>query len=256
MLITQEDIKAVSGLLIDLCGIYLDESKGYLIESQLAKLAEEAGSSSFVELTNKVRYSSDPALRNQMIDALTTNETSFFRDESPFVTLREAVLPELIEAKAQGGYGQRLRIWSACCSTGQQAYSNAITICEMLPNPFSWDVTIVESDISDACVRKASAGRFSRHEMDRGMKPTLLTKYFMPYGDGWQVKDELRSISFRPTPCRAENARGQAVPAGGSGAPIARAGRPAEELGGRSITSFEVASGESSAGGGVSPRPW
>lgn len=194
MQVTPEDLKAVASLLIDLCGIHLDRTKGYLVESRLSSLVEEAGCGSYVDLVNKVRYSNDVMLRNKLIDALTTNETLFFRDDSPFQAFQYKLLPDLIEAKKNSAQSRRIRIWSAACSTGQEPYSIAMMLHETLGDIFAWDVSIVASDISDAAIQTASTGRYAKHEIARGMPPLMLSKYFNPVGTDWQVKDELRSL--------------------------------------------------------------
>lgn len=194
MQITSADIAAVSQLVIDLCGILLDESKGYLIESRLSTIAEGAGCKSFAELVDKVRTSGDQSLRDQVIDAITTNETLFFRDQSPFEALQHKVLPELIDSKANTPFPKRLRIWSAACSTGQEPYSIAMTLAELIPNINAWDVSILATDISDHALRQASAGRYSSYEIERGMKPQYLECYFVRTGDGWRIRDEIRAL--------------------------------------------------------------
>jgi chemotaxis protein methyltransferase CheR len=137
-------------------------------------------------------------LKNQVIDAITTNETLFFRDTTPFDALKHKAIPELIDAKAGSMYPKRLRIWSAACSTGQEAYSLAMTLCELLPDPMSWDINIHGTDISDDAVSRASRGWYAKHEVARGMPPQHLAKYFRPENDGWRVTDQLRSmVSFQ-----------------------------------------------------------
>ncbi len=194
MQVTPEDIKVISRLVDDLCGIVLDASKGYLIETRLSSVAEQAGCKTFSELYYKVRYANDKALQTKIIDAITTNETLFFRDTSPFEALQHKVLPELIDAKAGTPYARRLRFWSAACSTGQEPYSIAMVLQELLPDIDAWDVSILGTDISDAAIRQASAGFYADHEIQRGMTTPLLTKYFTREPRGWKVKDEIRAM--------------------------------------------------------------
>ncbi len=194
MIVTSSDIEAVSGLVIDLCGILLDESKGYLIESRLTPIAEAAGCRSFADLAYQARHSGDHALQTRIVDAITTNETLFFRDQSPYEALQFKALPEMIDSKIGSVYPKRLRIWSAACSTGQEPYSIGMTLCELIPDIHSWDVSILATDISDAAVRQASAGRYSPYEIDRGMKPDLLKRYFNQDAGGWKIRDEVRSL--------------------------------------------------------------
>jgi len=198
MNVTPDDIKVVSRLVADLCGVVLDETKGYLIESRLSDIAKDAGCEAFSELYYKVRYANDKTLQNKIIDAITTQETLFFRDTSPFDALQFKALPELIDARAATAFPKRIRIWSAACSTGQEPYSIAMTLNELIPDIATWDVTITATDICDTAIKQASRGIYRAAEIQRGMKPTLLRKYFTEEGDGWKAKDELRGlISFQ-----------------------------------------------------------
>lgn len=194
MRVRPEEIPAVSRLVSELCGIVLDESKGYLIESRLSSLAEAARCADFTEFCRKVRFSNDRVLQNQVIDAITTQETLFFRDSSPFEALQHKVLPELIDAKSHSLFPKRIRIWSAACSTGQEPYSIAMVLRELIPAILTWDVNILATDISDAAIQHASRGRYGKYEIQRGMKPNLLAKYFHDEGERWRVRDELRSL--------------------------------------------------------------
>ncbi len=198
MQVRPEEIPAVAQLVRQLCGIMLDASKGYLIESRLSSLAQSAGCARFSDFCRKIKSADDPALRNQVIDAITTQETLFFRDEFSFDAFRYRVLPELIDAKAGTLFPRRIRIWSAACSTGQEPYSIAMALCELIPDIFSWDVNILATDISDAAIKQASAGRYAKHEIERGMKPGLLAKYFAEERGHWRVRDPLRAlVAFR-----------------------------------------------------------
>jgi chemotaxis protein methyltransferase CheR len=198
MKIAPEDVDAICGLVIDLCGVYLDESKGYLIESRLGELAARSNCASYADLAHKVRFSNDPQLKSDVINAITTNETLFFRDQAPFEALRHKAIPELIDAKAGSLYPKRIRIWSAACSTGQESYSLAMMLCELLPDPRSWDILIHGTDISDGAVSRASAGFYADHEIARGLPAEYRAKYFRQEKGGWRVTDELRSmVSFQ-----------------------------------------------------------
>jgi chemotaxis protein methyltransferase CheR len=198
MFVTADDIEAVSGLVIDLCGILLDESKGYLIESRLAPLAQSVGCKSYSELVQRARIHNDKALINGIIDAITTNETLFFRDGSPFEALKHKALPELLDVKAGSPFPKRVRVWSAACSTGQEPYSIAITLHDLIPDIHAWDISILATDISDTAIRQASAGRYTAYEIERGMKAQALAQHFTNEGNYWKVKDEIRSlVSFQ-----------------------------------------------------------
>ena len=142
----------------------------------------------------------DRALQQKIIDAITTQETLFFRDSSPFDALQNRILPDLIDACARSGAAEQLRFWSAACSTGQEPYSLAMVLRETIPNFAAWNMSILATDISDAAIAQASRGWYAAHEIDRGMRASLLPKYFKPQQGGWQVKDEIRGDGFLPAP--------------------------------------------------------
>jgi chemotaxis protein methyltransferase CheR len=190
------DIVAISRIVHDLCGLVLDASKGYLIESRLRGIAQAAGCANFSDLATRAR-AGNRTIQNAIVDAITTQETLFFRDDSPFATLQHKVLPDLIDAKTGTPGARRLRVLSAACSTGQEPYSIAMTLCETVPDIAIWNVNVLGVDISNLAIRQASLGRYATHEIQRGMKPHLLAKYFREKEGGWEVKDELRAmISF------------------------------------------------------------
>jgi chemotaxis protein methyltransferase CheR len=193
-MLTSNDIDAVCGLVIDLCGVYLDENKAYLIEARLGELVKSSGCESYAEFARRARRDSDHSIRNKIVDAITTNETLFFRDSSPFDALANKVIPETIDSKAGTPFAKRLRIWSAACSTGQEPYSIAMLLSDVLPDIHDWDVNILGTDISDEVVARASRGWYTNHEIERGMPPARLHRYFQPERDGWRVKDSLRAL--------------------------------------------------------------
>ena len=198
MQVTSEDIQFVAQLVDQLCGVMLDETKGYLVESRLGQLAKDHGCATYRDLCLRARTTSDRALQQKIIDAITTQETLFFRDNSPFDALQNRIIPDLIDATVRGGGAKRLRLWSAACSTGQEPYSLAMVLRETIPNFASWNVSILATDISDAAIAHASRGCYAAHEIDRGMRAGLLPKYFQSKQGGWQVKDEIRGmISFQ-----------------------------------------------------------
>lgn len=195
---TSQDVDAICGLVLDLCGVYLDETKSYLIESRLGEVAGRFGCANYMDLVDRVRRTSDLKLKQEIVDAITTQETLFFRDNSPFDALKNKALPELIDAKESTPFPNRIRIWSCACSTGQEPYSIAMTICDLLPEVDSWDVQILATDISDAAIAKASRGRYLQHEVERGLPPNLRRRHFTQVGNEWHVDDRIRSmISFR-----------------------------------------------------------
>jgi len=194
MSLTAANIDLVCNLVEDLCGICLDESKSYLIENRLADLMNKHGCSSYEELVQKVRLGSEPQLANRVVDAITTNETLFFRDQHSFEALRHKALPELIDAKQKTPFPKRLRIWSAACSTGQEPYSLAILLKELIPDIHSWDVQIYATDISDRAITQASRAIYSEHEVERGLTPIQVQKYFHRHENQWQINDDIRSL--------------------------------------------------------------
>ena len=182
-------------MLYERSGLVVTPEKGYLIESRLAPLARRNGLESVGRFIEEIRRTRDEALLKQIVDAMTTNETLFFRDSWPFERLRTSLMPEVM---AMTKASRRIRIWSAVCSSGQEPYSLAMTLAEMGPALAGWQVEIVATDISDAMLARARAGRYSLFEVSRGLPEHLLRKYFLPENDGWQVKDSLRDmIEFR-----------------------------------------------------------
>ena len=197
--ITRDELAVWSRYIHEICGISLDESKAYLLETRLGGLLRDSGAASFSELYYRAKADLANALRRKIIDAITTNETSFFRDGAPFELLRQKLIPELVDRRRKAGARVvPIRIWSAACSTGQEAYSVGIVLKEMLGSLTGYDIRIVGTDISDKAVAAASYAQFSRLELERGMPPDKLTKYFVPSAEQWKVRDEIRALaSFR-----------------------------------------------------------
>lgn len=190
---TPQDIDAVCGLVHDLCGIALDSSKDYLIESRLAELMKREGCANYVEFAQRAR-SSLGDLKKEVINAITTRETLFFRDKSPFEALMHKAIPELVDEKSKHAYDRRIRIWSAACSTGQEPYSIAMTLMETLPDYRNWNISILATDISDDAIERASRGFYPPLETSRGLEPRYLGKYFTPQDGGHRIKDEVRAL--------------------------------------------------------------
>lgn len=176
------------------CSIALDESKGYLIESRLARLLEETGCGTYAGLLHRAKTDASRALERRIVDAITTNETLFFRDTSPFDLLRFKLIPELIDRRAKTG-ASSIRIWSAACSTGQELYSIAILLKELLAEPERYGVRLMGTDISDDAVARASRGVFSEVETMRGLSEAQRTRFFMPHPAGWKIRDEIRAMA-------------------------------------------------------------
>jgi chemotaxis protein methyltransferase CheR len=169
----------------------LDPSRDYVFESRLTRVIRGAGMSSLAELTTHLSHRRDPELESAVADAMTINETSFFRDGRPFDVLRKEILPELIEAR---GSVRHLRIWSAACSTGQEAYSLAMLVREQFPALANWQVQIEGTDFSREVLARAQAGRYRRCEISRGLPGRLLERYFDEDGEEWLIKPEIRDL--------------------------------------------------------------
>lgn len=195
MKLSPNDLGQICQLVNDVAGIQWDESKTYLIESRLPNLLQTYHCRDLGELVAKVK-SGDPVIREAFVDAITTRETLFFRDETPFEAMKNKALPEILDAKAKLN-DRRLRIWSAACSSGQEPYSIAIVLNEMLDESDGIDVQIMATDISSAALATASKGVYSEFEMSRGVPKALRDKYFKQVANGWKICDEIRSmVSF------------------------------------------------------------
>lgn len=192
---TESDFAFIADLLKQRSGLVIGRDKLYLLETRLGPILRQHGFTDLPALVAALRLSHPEPLIAQVVDAMTTNETSFFRDHAPFRTFREAVLPALLERRAAQ---KRLRIWSAACSTGQEPYSIAMSLCELGAELANWKIEIVATDISERVLAKAAAGNFSTFEVQRGMPIQLLMKYFEQDGSNWTIRDELRSmVQFR-----------------------------------------------------------
>jgi chemotaxis protein methyltransferase CheR len=175
--------------------IVLEPSKDYLVDARLSPLARKEGFDSVGTLIARLRAEGDGPLRRKVIDAMTTNETLFFRDQAPFDVLRQKLLPELI---AKRSAKRELRIWSAACSSGQEPYTIAMLLRESFPQLASWKVEILATDLSPSMLAKARQGLYGRLEVNRGLPIALLAKYFTATGLDYQIRDDLRAmITFR-----------------------------------------------------------
>lgn len=192
------ELKPWAELILQACGVSLDSSKGYLIEARLSDMARDMHVRSYTELLQRVKADRSNGLLQEVIDRMTTNETSFFRDSSPFDLLRNKIFPELIDRR-RGRGNVRLRIWSAACSTGQEIYSVAIILHELsLPHPWL-SAQLLGTDISNAAIATASKGIFNKVEIERGLPTQTRSRYFSTQPDGrWKIADEIRAmVSFR-----------------------------------------------------------
>ena len=169
----------------------VDASRNALFDTRLSPIARLAGASTLSDLVGILRKDEPAHLHRAVAEAMTINETSFFRDAKPFETLRNAILPRLIAEKAKE---RRLAIWSAACSTGQEAYSLAMMIRDSFPELAGWEIRIVGTDISRQVVEYARRGRYKRLEVDRGLPAASLMKHFKRREEEWEVSAALRGM--------------------------------------------------------------
>ncbi len=198
--ITPQEYQTFCKYVYEICGITLAPNQSYLIETRLAPMMKRSGCSNFNEFYNKIRADHSKKLEQEIIDAITTNETYFFRDKTPFDLLQYKILPDLIDRRSsRAGIPPALKIWSAACSYGQEVYSIAITLKELLGSDLSkYRVSIVGTDISDDAIARSSYGLYNQFEVERGLPPQKLRLYFDQVDKGWRIKDELRAmVSFR-----------------------------------------------------------
>lgn len=178
-------------LVLKKSAIVLDESKGYLIYNRLSSLLQEYQLHSLPELIQYIKVTQNLMIQAQVIDALTTNETLFFRDLKPFELLKKKIIPELIE-KNQAS--KTIQIWSAACSTGQEAYSIAMTIRENFPQLNHWNISILATDICQNVINRGAAGVYTQAEINRGLPIKMLVKYFTNNQGKWIIKEELKKM--------------------------------------------------------------
>jgi chemotaxis protein methyltransferase CheR len=194
--ISSDEVAVWSRYIQDTCGIVLDQTKAYLLETRLDGLLRETGATSFSGLYYKLKADASNTLRGKVVDAITTNETSFFRDTAPFELLRHKLLPELIDRRRkQAVRPLPIRIWSAACSTGQELYTTGIVLKDLLGSFSGYDIRLLGTDISNRAVAAASRGYFSDLEMGRGLPPNLAGKYFIREGASWKIHDEIRALA-------------------------------------------------------------
>jgi chemotaxis protein methyltransferase CheR len=195
MSITASEYEFMQKLVLKGSGIVLESGKEYLVEARLAPLAREEKLDSIGSVIRRLQASSLDPLHKKVIEAMTTNETSFFRDQHPFDALRRAVLPDLLARRAAT---KTLWIWCAASSSGQEPYTIAMTLLESIPSIKDWKITFIATDLSRQMVERSRTGRYNQLEVNRGLPAKLLVKYFRKDGLEWQIDDRLRSmIEFR-----------------------------------------------------------
>ncbi len=189
-----QDFEFVAQLLRKRAGIVLTGDKMYLLESRLAPLARKEGLPSIDDLIHVVRSRREERLITSVVDVMTTNETFFFRDKTPFEHLKDAIFPLLANARRGG----RIRIWCAACSTGQEPYSIAMMLDQTPMLTGGVPVEIVATDISDRCLERARQGLFTQFEVQRGLPIQMLMHYFTQQDDHWRVSERIRQqVTFK-----------------------------------------------------------
>ena len=187
---TPPEYEYLRKLLRDHSGLDLSADKQYLIESRVLPLLRKAGLADIGELVKKMKGGS-ASLTTQVVEAMTTNETFFFRDKVPFDHFRDSIMPEILQAR---GSRKSIRIWCAAGSTGQEPYSLAICLKEMSAALAGWRVEIVATDLSQEVLEKSKAGIYSQFEVQRGLPIQMLVKYFKQNGELWQINAEIRAM--------------------------------------------------------------
>lgn len=190
-----DDYLFIARLVKEKSGLALSGDKHYLVESRLQPIAREMGIDDLSAFINQLRRPDAAKLRNDVVEAMTTNESSFFRDKVPFEHFSNVMMPYFLDARATK---KHLRIWCAAASTGQEPYSLAMCLQEMAPRLIGWRIEILGTDISTQALDRAKAGRYSQFEVQRGLPPHMLAKYFVQKpdstGDVWEVLPTIRSM--------------------------------------------------------------
>ena len=191
MTTSTESFKFVCELAHRRAAIVLETGKEYLVEARLTPIAKANGLASVDALVAKLRLDERGKLGSEVIEALTTNETSFFRDIHPFEALKTLVLPQIVKARAAT---KTLRIWCAAASTGQEPYSIAMVIREHFPELATWSIQIIATDINKTVLDRAKAGVFKQLEVNRGLPAVMLVKHFEKDGVDWRIKEPIRKM--------------------------------------------------------------
>jgi chemotaxis protein methyltransferase CheR len=198
MALGEREFDYIRALVHERAAIVLEPGKSYLVESRLMPLARAEGLATVAELIARLKSARSGRLHRLVVEAMTTNETSFFRDVRPFEALRHVVLPELIARRAAA---RRLSFWCAAASSGQEPYSLAMLLREHFPQlgDEGWTLRLLGSDISEAMVERAREGRYRQLEVNRGLPAALLVKYFDKVGVEWRLREDVRRmVEFFP----------------------------------------------------------
>ena len=193
---TPQDFDYLRQLLRQRSGLVLSAEKQYLAESRLLPVARKHGLAGLTELVAKLKAAGAAPLGVEVVEAMTTNESFFFRDKVPFEHFRAVIMPALIAAREKE---KRIRIWCAACACGQEPYSLAMSLKEFGRELAGWRVEIIATDISNEVLEKAKAGIYSQFEVQRGLPIQSLVKFFSQVGETWQIAPEIRAmVQFRP----------------------------------------------------------
>jgi chemotaxis protein methyltransferase CheR len=194
--VTPLDYDYLRKLVKERSGLVLSADKQYLVESRLLPVARKCGLSGLSEVVQKLKGPTGQKLAIEVVEAMMTNESFFFRDKIPFEHFRDTIVPTLMAARA---HQRRIRIWCAAASTGQEPYSLAMCLKEMAPKVAGWRFDIVATDLSTEVLEKAKTGIYSQFEVQRGLPIQLLIKYFTQIGESWQIAPDIRAmVQFRP----------------------------------------------------------
>jgi chemotaxis protein methyltransferase CheR len=191
MTVNAADFELVRTIVREGAAIVLDDGKEYLVESRLLPIARKQGKESVAEFVDDLRLDPHGPLRTVVVEAMTTNETSFFRDSHPFDALAAEIVPELMRARASE---RQLTVWSAACSSGQEAYSMAMVLDQAFASQRGWQARIVATDISAEMLARTREGLYSQLEVNRGLPVGRLMQYFRRTGNQWQAEDTLRAM--------------------------------------------------------------
>ena len=192
---TPQDYSFLQAFLKEKSGLVLSNDKQYLIESRLMPIARKAGLETIADLVGKLRGFGSKDLQDAVVEAMTTNESFFFRDKTPFEHFTDTIIPHLVKTRSSG----RVRIWCAAASTGQEPYSLAMSLKENASKLGGLSFEIIGTDISNEVLEKARAGFYSQFEVQRGLPVQLLLKYFKQHGEMWQIAPEIRSmVTYKP----------------------------------------------------------
>jgi chemotaxis protein methyltransferase CheR len=188
---TETDFEFICQILRERSGLVLTNDKAYLLESRLLPVARKWKLATFDDLVRVIRTKMDEAVVRDVVEAMTTNESFFFRDTKPFDQFKALVLPALLKSRAAS---RTIRIWSAACSSGQEPYSLAMILSESAAQLNGWKIEIVGTDLSTEILNRAKEGMYSQFEVQRGLPITMLVKNFSQIGDRWQINAKIRGM--------------------------------------------------------------